>query len=71
MVIDDAESEEGEEDSPKSGIGDGLDDVVQLGRDVDARIFGVDEHRGETTRGRVGGVHFGGRIRGLLDSVSR
>lgn len=62
LVIDDADGQDGEEPSPRSGGSNGIDDIVDLRRDVGADIFRVGEDRRQDGR-RPGGIEcvHGGR----------
>lgn len=61
LIICDGEGQQREENGPGAGVGDGLDHVVDLGRDIDIAKLGIGQHRGEGSRV---GLHGCGRIRG-------
>lgn len=52
LVIGDGDGQEGEENGPRAGVGHPLDNIVDLGRDVDVAQLGIGQHRREC--GRVG-----------------
>lgn len=62
LVIDDADGQDGEEPSPRSRGSNGVDDIVDLRRDIGADIFRVGEDRRQDGR-RPGGIEcvHGGR----------
>lgn len=50
MIIGDENGKNGEGDSPAARVADGIDDVFELWRDVDAAILGTRQGRSDTRR---------------------
>lgn len=57
LVVDDAHGEERQEQSPGTGRGDGVNDIVDLGRETGSRELGGSQHGAKGGRGVDRGSH--------------